>query len=72
MTDEPRIYMRHVRGIGICGPGVERIAERFGYSLQDFLENGYPCSLAEQSSNPIVLKAARIARAEWEAKNGQG
>ncbi len=70
MKDEPRIYMRHVRAIGLCAPGLERLSERFNYPLQEFLENGYPCELAERSSNPLVLKAARLARAEWEEKNG--
>lgn len=58
--------------MGLCGPGVERVAERIGFSLEQFLLEGYPCALAEMSSNPMLLKAARLARDEWEAANGQG
>ncbi|QJI52246.1 tail assembly protein [Cronobacter phage JC01] len=72
MTDEPRIYMRHARAMNICGPGVERIAERMGVNLMDFLENGYPCALAEKSANPLLRKAAAMAREEWEAAHGKG
>lgn len=72
MTNEPRIYMRHARAAGICGPGVERIAERLGVDILDFGENGYPCEAAEKSANPILRKVARMAREEWEATNGKG
>lgn len=72
MTDEPRIFMRHARALDICGPGVERIAQRLGVDIMDFCENGYPCDLADKSANPILRKASALARKEWEAKNGKG
>jgi len=71
MTDEPRIYMRHARAIALCSTGVQRQAERLGISLADFLRDGYPCSLAEQSANPFMRKAAALARAEWEETHGK-
>ena len=70
MTDEPRIFMRHARALNLCGPGVERMAERLNYPLQKFLEEGYPCSLAEKTANPMLLKAAKLAREEWEKTHG--
>lgn len=72
MTDEPRIYMRHARALKLCGKGVARQAERLGIDLQDFLENGYPCSKAEQCANPFMRAAAALAREEWEATHGKG
>ena len=71
MTDEPRIFMRHVRALNLCSNGLQRLSERLGVPMQDFLQNGYPCSLAEQSGNPFVRKAAALARAEWEEKHGK-
>lgn len=71
MTDEPRIYVRHARALNLCRTGIIRQAERLGISLADFLRDGYPCSLAEQSANPFMRRAAALARAEWEEKNGK-
>lgn len=72
MDDEPRIYMRHARALNICSKGVRLQAERLGVNFLDFCQNGYPCSLAEKSSNPFMLKAAALARAEWEQAHGKG
>lgn len=72
MADEPRIFMRHARAMNICAKGVQRQAERLGVDILDFCENGYPCSLAEKSANPLLRKAARLARDEWEKANGKG
>lgn len=72
MTDEPRIRMRHARAMGLCSNGVERVAERVGIDIREFCENGYPCRLAEQSANPMLQKAAALARAEWELTHGKG
>ena len=72
MTYEPRIFMRHARAFNLCSIGVERQAERLGITMLDFLRDGYPCALAEKSSNPFMRKAAALARAEWEAAHGKG
>jgi len=72
MDDEPRIFMRHARALNLCSGGVERQAERLGLTVQQFCEQGYPCSLAEQSANPFMRKAAALARAEWETTHGKG
>lgn len=72
MTDEPRIFMRHVRALGYCAPGAERLAERFNYSYEKFMREGYPVSEARKSSNPMLLKAAALATAEWEKEHADG
>jgi hypothetical protein len=72
MDDEPRIYMRHARALNICGKGVRLQAERLGINITDFCHNGYPCSLAEKSGNPFLVKCAELARKEWEAEHGKG
>lgn len=72
MDDEPRIYMRHARALNLCAKGVARQAERLGISMQDFCDNGYPCRLADNSSNPFMRKASALARAEWEKAHGEG
>ncbi|QMV29933.1 tail assembly chaperone [Providencia phage vB_PreS-PibeRecoleta] len=72
MTDEPRIYMRHARALGYCSRGSERLAERVGITYQQFLQEGYPVSLAMQSDNPLLRRAAELALDEWNKENGNG
>ncbi|AFB84040.1 tail assembly chaperone [Hafnia phage Enc34] len=69
---EPRIHMRHARQLGYCTRGSERLSERFGMTFEEFLEKGYPVSEAEKSNNPLLRKAAMLARAEWEEAHGNG
>lgn len=72
MDDEPRIFMRHARALNICSKGVRLQAASMGIDMLDFCQNGLPCSVAEQSSNPFLRKCAELARAEWEQTHGKG
>lgn len=73
MTDEPRIFPRHVRAAGFCSPGGLRILERFKVDPQVFAAEGIPVSETKNVVNPLVRKAARLAVEEWEQnRNGKG
>lgn len=71
-TKEPYIYMRHAYACG-CGPGINRVLERYGVDPFDFADNGIAVSRALRlTENPLVKKAADLAIKEWEADRGEG
>lgn len=70
--NEPRIYMRHARALGYCSRGSERLAERFGMTYRQFLEEGYPVSEALKSDNPLLKRAAQLALDEWNREHDNG
>lgn len=72
MTDEPMITMELARRINYCARGSERLMERYGIDVHDFLKNGYPAREALKINNVLVQKIARIAIEEWERQHGKG
>lgn len=66
MTDEPRIYMRHYRSLGYCAQGIRQWYARHGFDYGDFLKNGSPISVIEQTGDGLATKACAIARKEAE------
>jgi len=72
MTDEPIITMALARRVNFCARGSERVMERYGVDVREFLKNGYPAREALKINNVLVQKLARIAIEEWESQRGEG
>lgn len=72
-TNEPIITMAMARRLGYCAAGSERMLERYGINVVDFLKNGYPARKAlAEIDNVLVKKLANAAIDEWEKQRGQG
>jgi hypothetical protein len=44
VTDEPRIFIHHIRAANLCARGARVWAARNGIDWSDFLNNGVPVS----------------------------
>ena len=64
VTSEVICRMRHVRAAGLCSRGSRVWCDSNGIDWNDFLTNGIPASVLEQTGDPIVKKVADAARKE--------
>jgi hypothetical protein len=71
MTEETRVYVRHVRGKHLCMRGARDWFARYDLSWTEFLNNGYPVSVIEGTGCPIGREAAEAARREAEDADGR-
>lgn len=70
MTDEPRLYLRHLRAASLCmGGGRQWFAQR-GWSWSDFVAEGRRLQDFRDQNCAIADRA--VAAADKEASDGRG
>lgn len=65
-----RLYMRHLREVGMCNRGARQIAAEHGFDWQDFLDNGVDLDLIRHIDDAMVQRVIAIAEAE-EVEDGE-
>ena len=58
------VTMRHMRSLKLCSGGARGLAETYGLSWDDFLENGIDADILEATGDPFAKRVCDIARAE--------
>jgi hypothetical protein len=61
VTDEPRIFMHHVRAARLCASGARAWANAHGFDWNEFLTRGIPVSRVE-GLDPVADRVVRAAR----------
>lgn len=71
MMNEPKgvmVYARHVRANTYCMPGMDRVLQRLGVDVADFMVNGVCVDDLPETVNPLVRKVVDAATAEWKSR----
>ena len=63
------VRISHLRKAELCSSGARRWFNSYGFSWNDFLQNGKSADELEATGDPLALKVVAIAREE--AANGR-
>ena len=63
------VKISHVRKADLCSGGARRWFKSYGFSWNDFLQNGKSADELEATGDPLALKVVAIARED--AANGR-
>lgn len=62
MSNEVRVFMRHIREAKMCSGGTRVFFKRHGLDWSDFLKNGIRAELLEQTNDEMAIHVAQVAR----------
>lgn len=64
MVTAEHLREARLRHGGYCPRGMRSWFERYGLSMREFLQNGYPVSVIEATGDTLGLQVADIAKEE--------
>lgn len=65
MTGEQQsvlVNMAHVRQAKMCSRGARQFFERHGLDWQEFIKNGLPSEVIEQTGDAMALQVVKVAK----------